>query len=77
MLLFLTIYILNNCYLYIIFISRYFSVGGTVLAGGLAATGLGVVTGNNGLRDAGLTSALVGGGLAGFGTLCGRLCGKK
>ena len=50
-----------------------FSVGGTVLAGGLAATGVGLVTGNNDLTNAGLTSTVVGGGI----TALGKLFGKK
>ena len=47
-------------------------MGGTVLAGGLAATGLGLATGNNDLTNAGLTSALAGGALKGISTLFGK-----
>ena len=49
-----------------------FSVGGTVLAGGAAAFGAGVLTNNQGLRDAGLTSVLAGGALKGVSTLLGK-----
>ena len=48
------------------------SVGGTVLAGGAAAFGAGVLTNNQGLRDAGLTSVLAGGALKGVSTLLGK-----
>ena len=51
-----------------------YSVGGTVLAGGAAATGFGLLTGNNDITNAGLTSVLAGGALKGIGTLFG---GKK
>jgi len=47
-------------------------VGGTVLAGGAAAFGAGVLTNNQGLRDAGLTSVLAGGALKGVSTLLGK-----
>ena len=50
----------------------FFSVGGTVLAGGAAAFGAGVLTNNQGLRDAGLTSVLAGGALKGVSTLLGK-----
>ena len=49
-----------------------FSVGGTVLAGGAAAFGAGLLTNNQGLRDAGLTSVLAGGALKGVSTLLGK-----
>jgi len=49
-------------------------VGGTVLAGGAAATGFGLLTGNNDITNAGITSVLAGGALKGIGTLFG---GKK
>ncbi len=47
-------------------------MGGTVLAGGAAAAGVGLLTGNNDLTNAGITSALAGGALKGIGTLFGR-----
>merc|ERR1712045_631597 len=47
-------------------------VGGTVLAGGAAATGLGLLTGNNDLTNAGLTSVLAGGALKGVSSLFGK-----
>merc|ERR1711936_924265 len=47
-------------------------VGGTVLAGGAAATGIGLLTGNNDLTNAGLTSVVAGGALKGISTLLGK-----
>ena len=41
-------------------------VGGTILAGGAAATGIGFLTGNSGLTNAGLTAVLAGGSLKGL-----------
>ena len=49
-----------------------FSVGGTVLAGGLGAAGVGYLTGNQDLVNAGLTSAVAGGALKGISTLLGK-----
>lgn len=47
-------------------------VGGTVLAGGAAATGIGLLTGNNDLTNAGLTSVVAGGALKGISTFLGK-----
>merc|ERR1712198_625609 len=47
-------------------------VGGTVLAGGAAATGLGLQTGNSDLTNAGLTSVVAGGALKGLSSLLGK-----
>merc|ERR1712038_2134936 len=47
-------------------------VGGTVLAGGAAATGFGLLTGNSDLTNAGITSVLAGGALKGISSLIGK-----
>ena len=49
-----------------------YRVGGTVLAGGAAATGLGLLTGNSDLTNAGLTSVVAGGALKGISSLLGK-----
>ena len=60
---------MNIMYLY----SLCFRVGKTVFLGGAAATGLGLLTQNQDLTNAGLTSVVAGGGLK----LLGALLGKK